>query len=39
VSMDEEVADLMKFQRAFQASSRVIGVIDSMLETLINTAR
>jgi flagellar hook-associated protein 1 FlgK len=39
VSMDEEVADLMKFQRAFQASSRVVGVIDSMLETLINTAR
>ncbi|MGB8169831.1 MAG: flagellar hook-associated protein FlgK, partial [Chthoniobacteraceae bacterium] len=32
VSMDEEVADLMKFQRAYQASSRVIGVIDSMLE-------
>jgi flagellar hook-associated protein 1 FlgK len=39
VSMDEEVADLMKFQRAYQASSRVIGVIDSMLETLINTGR
>ncbi len=37
VSMDEEVADLMKFQRAFQASSRVIGVIDSMLESLINS--
>jgi flagellar hook-associated protein 1 FlgK len=37
VSMDEEVSDLMRFQRAFQASSRVIGVIDSMLETLINT--
>ena len=39
VSMDEEVADLMKFQRAFQASSRVIGVIDSMLESLINSVR
>ncbi len=39
VSMDEEVADLMKFQRAYQASSRVIGVIDSMLETLINSVR
>lgn len=37
VSMDEEVADLMKFQRAFQASSRVIGVIDSMLESLISS--
>lgn len=39
VSMDEEVADLMKFQRAFQATSRVIGVIDSMLESLINSVR
>jgi flagellar hook-associated protein 1 FlgK len=37
VSMDEEVTDLMKFQRAFQASSRVISVIDSMLESLINS--
>ncbi len=39
VSMDEEVTDLMKFQRAYQASSRVISVIDSMLESLINSVR
>ena len=39
VSMDEEVADLMKFQRAYQASSRVIGVIDTMLDSLINLGR
>ncbi len=36
VSMDEEMADLIKFQRAYQASSRVLTVIDSMLDTLIN---
>ena len=36
VSLDEEAADLLKFQRAFQASSRVVQVIDSMLDTLIN---
>jgi flagellar hook-associated protein 1 FlgK len=36
VSLDEETADLMKYQRAFQASSRVIQMIDSMLDTVIN---
>ena len=36
VSLDEETADLMKYQRAFQASSRVIQTIDSMLNTVIN---
>lgn len=36
VSMDEEMADLIKFQRAYQASSRVLTVIDNMLDTLIN---
>lgn len=36
VSMDEEMADLIKFQRAYQASSRVLTIVDSMLDTLIN---
>jgi flagellar hook-associated protein 1 FlgK len=36
VSMDEEMADLIKFQRAYQASSRVLTVIDEMLDGLIN---
>lgn len=36
VSMDEEMADLIKFQRAYQASSRVLTVIDNLLDTLIN---
>jgi flagellar hook-associated protein FlgK len=35
VSMDEEVADLMRFQRSFQASSRVLKTLDSMLELVI----
>jgi flagellar hook-associated protein 1 FlgK len=36
VSLDEEMADLMKFQRAFQASSRVFSVIDELLEGVVN---
>ena len=35
VSMDEEVADLMRFQRSFQASSRVLKTLDSMLELVV----
>ena len=36
VSMDEEMGDLMKFQRAYQANARVVRVIDEMLDGLIN---
>ncbi len=35
VSLDEEMADLLKYQRSFQASSRVIQVIDELLETIV----
>jgi len=36
VSMDEEMADLVKFQRAFQASSRVFSVVSDLLDTVVN---
>lgn len=36
VSLDEEMADLVRFQRAFQASSRVFSVIDELLDTVVN---
>jgi flagellar hook-associated protein 1 FlgK len=36
VSMDEEMADLVRFQRAFQASSRVFSVIDTLLDDVVN---
>jgi flagellar hook-associated protein 1 FlgK len=36
VSLDEEMADLMRYQRSFQASSRVVAVIDELLETVVN---
>lgn len=36
VSMDEEMANMMKFQFAYGASSRTINVIDEMVETVIS---
>ncbi len=38
VSLDEEVASLILYQRAFEASARVITVTDRMLEVLLTTA-
>ena len=36
VSMDEEMTNLVKFQRAYQASSRAMSTMDEMLDVLIN---
>jgi flagellar hook-associated protein 1 FlgK len=36
VSLDEETTHLIQYQHAYQAAARVIGVVDSMLDTLIN---
>jgi flagellar hook-associated protein 1 FlgK len=36
VSLDEEMADLVKYQRAFQASSRVFSIVDQLLESVVN---
>lgn len=36
VSIDEEMTDLLRFQRAFQASSRVVSILDSMLDRVVN---
>lgn len=39
VSMDEETANLLQFQRAFDASAKVISVADQCLETVLNLRR
>lgn len=36
VSIDEEMTDMMKFQRAFEATGRHIRAIDEMLDVIIN---
>jgi flagellar hook-associated protein 1 len=36
VSMDEEMSNLVRFQRGYQASARAMTTMDSMLDTLIN---
>jgi flagellar hook-associated protein 1 FlgK len=36
VNLDEEMSNMMLFQRAYQASARVITVADEILDTLIN---
>jgi len=39
VNLDEEAANLLKFQQAYQASARVITIVDSLFQTLIDTIR
>jgi flagellar hook-associated protein 1 len=36
VSLDEEMTNLITFQRAYQASARVMTTVDATLDTLIN---
>lgn len=39
VSLEEEAVNLLQYQRSFEASAKVISVIDEMLETAINLVR
>jgi flagellar hook-associated protein 1 len=36
VSLDEEMSNLVRFQRAYQASARAMSTVDEMLDVLIN---
>ncbi|MGE3309192.1 MAG: flagellar hook-associated protein FlgK [Limisphaerales bacterium] len=39
VSLDEEMTDLIRFQRAFQASARLVSTVDEMLEIVVAMKR
>jgi flagellar hook-associated protein 1 len=39
VNLDEEAANLVKYQQAYQAVAQVIGVANTMFDTLINATR
>ena len=39
VSLDEEAVNLIRFQRAFEASARVVSVVDELTQTVINLGR
>ena len=36
VSLDEEMANMIKYQHAYEAAARVISTMDSVMDTLIN---
>jgi flagellar hook-associated protein 1 FlgK len=36
VSLDEEMANMIRYQRAYQASARTMSAMDEMLDVLIN---
>ena len=36
VSLDEEMANLVTYQRSYEASSRVFNIIDGLLDTVVN---
>lgn len=39
VNLDEEAADLMRYQQAYQAAAQVIATADSMFQTLLGAIR
>jgi flagellar hook-associated protein 1 FlgK len=39
VNLDEEAANLLRFQQAYQASAQVIATADTLFQTLINAVR
>jgi flagellar hook-associated protein 1 len=39
VSLDEEMTNMLQFQRAYEAAAKVISVVDTTLDTLINMKR
>jgi flagellar hook-associated protein 1 FlgK len=36
VSLDEEMTNLMRFQRGFQAASRALNAMDDMIDLIVS---
>jgi flagellar hook-associated protein 1 len=36
VSLDDEMTDMIKFQKAYQASAKLVSVVDELLQTVLN---
>jgi flagellar hook-associated protein 1 FlgK len=36
VSLNDEAAQLVLFQRAYQASARMVGILDDLMEVTVN---
>ena len=39
VNLDEEAADMLRYQQAYQAAAQVIATADSMFQTLLGAVR
>lgn len=39
VSIDEELTNLIRFQQAYNASARLVSIVDEMIQTLLNLGR
>jgi len=39
VNLDEEAADLIKFQQAYEATARIISTVQTMFDTLLSSTR
>ncbi len=39
VNLDEEAADLIRFQQAYQAAAQVISTVQTLFDTLLQSTR
>ena len=39
VSLDEEAADMLRYQRAYQASAKILSVVDGLMQTVMDALR
>ncbi len=39
INLDQEMADLLRFEQSFQASSRLIATVDQMIKAILEVAR